>query len=103
MAVLRGNDMALGPITVDYATSDLTAKAGQDYQAVSGTLAFVENETVKTIPIPILRDGLVTNDTSFRVTLSNPTGGATLGTASTTVNILNASRTGTFRTVAPAV
>ena len=101
VTVLRGNDVALGPITVDYATSNLTAKAGQDYQAVSGTLAFEENETVKTITIPILRNGLVTNDTSFRVTLSNPTGGATLGTASTTVNILNAPELGTFRTVAP--
>jgi hypothetical protein len=43
----------------------------------------------------------VTNDTSFRVTLSNPTGGAVLGTASTFVNIMNAPEPGTFRTVAP--
>ena len=55
VTVLRGNDWALGPITVDYATSDLTAKAGQDYQAVSGTLEFQENETVKSLTIPILR------------------------------------------------
>ena len=101
VTVLRGSDVALGPITVDYATSNLTAKAGQDYQAVSGTVAFMENETVKTIPIPILRDGPVTSGTTFRVALSNPTGVATLGTASTTVNILNAPELGTFRTVAP--
>jgi poly(3-hydroxybutyrate) depolymerase len=100
VAVLRGNDMALGPITVDYATSNLTAQAGQDYEAVSGTVAFLENETIKTIPIPILRNGSVTNDRSFKVTLSNPTGGATLGTASTTVNILDASGL-TSRTVTP--
>jgi polyhydroxybutyrate depolymerase len=91
----------LGPITADYATSDLTAKAGQDYQAVSGTLAFEQNETVKTITIPILRDGLVTKNTSFRVILSNPTGGATLGTASTSVSIIDATGLGTYRTVAP--
>ncbi len=102
VGVLRGNDLALGPLTVDYATSNLTAKAGQDYQAGSGTLAFGENETVKTITIPILRDEPVTTDTTFRVTLSNPTGGATLGTASTTVNITNAAELGTFQTVAPA-
>ena len=101
VAVLRGNDMAWGPITVDYTTSNLTARAGQDYEAVSGTLPFMENETIKTIPIPILRNGSVTNNTSFRVTLSNPTGGATLGTASTTVNITSAPELGTFRTVAP--
>jgi len=102
LAVLRGNDLALGPLTVDYATSNLTAQAGQDYQAVSGALAFLENETVKTITIPILRDEPVTRDTTFRVTLSNLTEVATLGTASTTVNILNAPEPGTFLTVAPA-
>ncbi|PYJ83093.1 MAG: hypothetical protein DME22_16630 [Verrucomicrobia bacterium] len=100
VTVLRGNDVALGPITVDYATSNLTATAGQDYQAVSGTLAFNQNETVKAISIPILRDGSVLNNTSFAVTLSNLSGGATLGRASTTVNILDASRL-TSRTVVP--
>ena len=101
LTVLRGNDVALGLITVDYATSNLTAVAGTDYQVVSGTLPFGENETVKTFTIPILRNGLVTNNTTFRVTLSNPTGGATLGTAATTVTIQNANELGTFRTVAP--
>jgi len=101
LIVLRGNDVALGPITVDYATADLTAVAGVDYQAVSNTLAFGQNETMKTIIIPILRDVLVTNDRRFRVTLSNPTGGAALGIASTIVNITNAPEAGTFRPVAP--
>lgn len=100
VAVLRGNDLALGPITVDYATSNLTARAGEDYEAVSGTVTFLENETVKTIAIPIRRHVLNTNNLSFRVTLSNPTGGAMLGTASTTVNILDASGL-TSRPVAP--
>jgi hypothetical protein len=75
VTVLRGNDVALNPFTVDYATSDKTAVAGRDYERVAGTLIFGENETVKTIEIPILRDEAVTNDTSFRVTLSHPTGG----------------------------
>ncbi|PYJ85457.1 MAG: hypothetical protein DME22_09140 [Verrucomicrobia bacterium] len=100
VTVLRGNDVAFGSITLDYATSNLTATAGQDYQAVSGTLAFEQNETVKTIPIPILWNGSVSNNTSFTVTLSNLSGGATLGRASTTVNILDA-RGLTSRTVAP--
>jgi len=87
LTVVRGNDGALGPVTVDYATSDVTAKAGQDYEAVSGTLAFQENETVKTIAIRILPDVTVENTETFRVTLSNATGGAVLGTATTTVAI----------------
>jgi polyhydroxybutyrate depolymerase len=101
VTVLRGNSAALGPITADYATSNLTAKAGRDYQAVSGTLAFGQNETVKTITVPIVRNGSVTNDTSFRVILSNPTGGAALGKTSTSVSIMNAPELGTFRAVAP--
>ncbi len=100
VTVLRGNNVDLGPITIDYATSNLTAMAGQDYEAVSGTLAFNQNETVKTIPIPILRNGSVSNNTSFIVTLSNLSGGATLARASTTVNILDASGL-TSRVVAP--
>lgn len=101
VTVLRGKGVALGPITVDYATSDLFAKAGQDYQAVSGTLAFEQNETVKTITIPILRNGLVTYNTRFGVILSNPTGGATLGRTNTSVSIMKVPELGTFRAVAP--
>lgn len=87
VVVLRGNDWALGPITVDYVTSDVTAEAGEDYQALSGTLEFKENETVKSLSIPIFRDALVEGGQTFQVTLSNPTGGATLGRAMTGVMI----------------
>jgi poly(3-hydroxybutyrate) depolymerase len=93
VTVLRGNDAALGPIAVDYATSDLTATNGLDYQAVSGTLTFRENETVKNLTIPILRGRSGKN---FRVTLSNPTSGVTLGTDTTTVSI-----NGDYAKVAP--
>jgi poly(3-hydroxybutyrate) depolymerase len=87
LTVVRGNDGALGPIAVDYATVDGTAKAGQDYQAVSGTLEFQANETVRSVTIPILRHIVAGGAATFRVTLSNPTGGVTLGTATTTVAI----------------
>jgi polyhydroxybutyrate depolymerase len=87
LPVLRGNDGDLRPFTVDYATRDLTAKAGEDYQAVAGTIEFKENETVKSITIPILPDAVAENTERFQVTLSNPTGGFTLGTATTAVNI----------------
>ena len=96
VTVLRGNDGALGPISVDYATSDLTATNGVDYQAVSDTLTFQENETVKSLSIPLLRPRAAAGTKRFRVTLSNPTGGATLGTSATTVNIV-----GDYFTLAP--
>lgn len=87
LIVLRGDDWDFRPITVDYATSDFTATAGPDYQALSGTLLFEANETIKTLSIPIYRDALVEGNETFGVTLSNPTGGVTQGRMTTTVTI----------------
>jgi uncharacterized delta-60 repeat protein len=77
------------PITVDYATRDDTARAGINYTATNGTLAFAPLETTKTISIPMLDDHLLEGDLAFRVTLSNPTGGALLGLSTATVIIRN--------------
>lgn len=85
LTVLRGNDGALGPVAVAYATADGTARAGQDYQATSGTLQFEANEIVQSLTIALLPAALRTGD--FQVSLSHPTGGATLGRATTTVTI----------------
>lgn len=87
LTVVRGNDAALGPITVDYVTVDGTAQAGRDYQALSGTLEFKQDETLKSLAIPILPGAVPGGRGIFRVTLSNPTGGADVGRASTTVTI----------------
>jgi len=87
LVVLRGNDWDLGPITVDYVTTDLAATAGADYQALSGTLEFQADETIKSLAIPIYRDALVEGAQTFRVTLSSATGGVTLGRTMTTVTI----------------
>ena len=61
-------------VTVDYATSDSTARAGDDYTATSGTLTFAPGETSKTVSIMILNDGVYEPTESFSFTLSNPTG-----------------------------
>ena len=66
-------------VTVDYATSDITAEAGDDYTETSGTLTFAASETVKAIIVPILDDAIYETLERFNVTLSNPTG-ATLPT-----------------------
>ena len=66
-------------VTVDYATSDGSALAGDDYTATSGTLTFATGETVKAIIVPILDDAVYEPTQQFDVTLSNPTG-ATLPT-----------------------
>jgi len=79
---------ALAPITVSFATANGTALAGQDYAAVAGTLTFGVGETTKTIVIPILADNLVEGAETFTVTLSGPTGGATLGQQATVTVVI---------------
>ena len=76
-------DGATGTVTVDYATSSGTATAGSDYTAASGTLTFLQGETSKTFSIPITLDNVFEPDETVNLTLSNPTGGVTLGTPAT--------------------
>ena len=45
-----------GTVTVDYATLDGSAKAGEDYTRTSGTLSFAPGETAKTVSVPVLDD-----------------------------------------------
>ena len=71
-----------GEVSVDYASTDGTATASNDYQVVSGTLVFADGETSKTIDVTILDDGAYESDETFTVALSNAQGGATLGTQS---------------------
>ena len=63
-----------GPVTVDYATSDGTATAGDDYTATSGTLTFAAGETTKTVAVPVLDDAVEDNGETVNFTLSNASG-----------------------------
>jgi Ca2+-binding RTX toxin-like protein len=62
-------------VTVDYAsansTSNTSATAGNDYQAVSGTLTFAPGETVKTVVVDITDDGSSEGAERFNLNLSN--------------------------------
>ncbi|MEZ6127577.1 MAG: Calx-beta domain-containing protein [Planctomycetaceae bacterium] len=60
-----------GGLTVMYGTSDVTANAGTDYTATSGTLTFVGTvgET-QTIQVPIIGETVAELDETFNVTLS---------------------------------
>ena len=54
-------DKAASPgaeVILDYATKDGTATAGEDYEPVSGTLAFAAGETERTVEVPTLDDAL---------------------------------------------
>ena len=83
------------PFTVSYATSDGTAKAGQDYVAVSGVLQFARYQTNATFAVSILDDHQIEGIETVNLVLSNPTAGATLGSRSRAV--LNIVDDGTTR------
>ena len=79
-----------GAVSVAFATANGTATAGSDYTANSGILSFADGQTSSTISVLITDDTLVEFDETFTVTLSNPTGGAALGTTTvSTVTILD--------------
>jgi subtilisin-like proprotein convertase family protein len=59
-------------VRVDFATSDLTATAGADYLAQSGTLVFAPGVTSRTISVPVAGDVLAEPDEAFKIVLNNP-------------------------------
>jgi hypothetical protein len=76
-------------VTIDYASSDLTATAGVDYTATSGTLTFDPGIDTNSIMVPIIGSTDVKPTETFTMTLSNPVGGL-LGTPSSAIGtILN--------------
>jgi len=78
-----------GPVTVHYATSDMTATNPADYTATSGTLSFGDGEVIKTFTIPIVTDALAEAQETLTLTLSAPTGGASLGANATSTLYIN--------------
>ena len=72
-------------VTVDYATSDGTARAGSDYTATSGTLTFPQGSaSSQSIRVPVLDDGAdEEEEETFRLTLSNVRNGVLAGGGST--------------------
>ena len=82
------DEAASGTVTVDYATADGSAEAGDDYTAASGTLSFAAGETSTAISVAIDDDSDNESDETFTVTLSNASG-ADLGTKTATGTIRN--------------
>ncbi len=77
------------PVTVHYAPTGGTAMGGGvDYTLAPGTLTFAPGETVKFIPITIIKDALTEPNKTVVVTLDSPTA-ATLGTSTFTLTIVD--------------
>ncbi|MCI0690403.1 DNRLRE domain-containing protein [candidate division KSB1 bacterium] len=60
-------------VTIDYATVDGTATAGNDYMAGAGTVNFAAGATTQTITVVVIGDEVDEPNETFFVSLSNPT------------------------------
>ena len=82
------NRAAVGAVSVDYATRDGSATAGDDYTETSGTLAFAAGETSRTVQVPVLDDAHDEGEETLTLALSNP--------SPSSVKLADASATGTI-------
>jgi hypothetical protein len=76
------------PVTVRYATSDASAKAGSDYRATSGTVTIPVGSTSATVTVVTLADKVREADERVNVTLRSP-GNATVSDATAIGTIIN--------------
>ena len=78
ISVTRLGD-ASAPVTVDYATSNGTGVSPNDYLTTTGTLNFAAGETFKSFSVALVDDLYAEGNESIKLSLSNPTSGAFLG------------------------
>ena len=80
------------PATVDYITSDDTAKQKSDYTFAAGTLSFAAGETSKTFQVLVTDNAFVDLDRNVTLFLINPNG-VTLSAQSVAVLTINDNET----------
>ena len=78
-----------GEARVNYATSNGTATAGQDYTAVAGTLTFPDGITSQSFNLAITNDLLHEPDETINLTLTSPAGSGSLGAPANAVLTIN--------------
>jgi len=77
---------AAGAVSVTYATVDGTATAPANYTSASGTLQWADGDSSsRTIAVPVGATPALSGNEDFRVVLSNPGGGASLGVLASAV------------------
>lgn len=77
---------AANSFTVNYSTNDLTATAGSDYNAASGTLSWAAGDlSPRELVITIIPDVVVEGNETFRLSLSNIVGAAEFDANATAV------------------
>jgi glucose/arabinose dehydrogenase len=83
------SDPAPAPVTISYATAPQTATAGTDYTTKVGIAKIAAGKTGVDVVVTLRGDATPEPDETFTLTLSSPSGGATLGRATATGTILN--------------
>lgn len=79
-----------GAVSVQYATANGSATAGSDYTAKTGTLSWPDNDdNNKTFTVAITNDTADEANETVLLSLSAPTGGATLGSPSSATLTIN--------------
>lgn len=83
---INGDD---GAVSVQYSASEGTAKPGQDFTAVTGTLSWGNNDdSTKTFTVPILNDTAAESNETVNLSLFSPTGGATVDASRGTATLV---------------
>ncbi|MBP0445325.1 hypothetical protein J8J14_11095 [Roseomonas sp. SSH11] len=76
--------------TVDFATAAGTATEGVDFSALTGTVSFgVGDGLTRTITVPVIGDTVIEADETLTISLSNATGGVSIGDGEATGTIQN--------------
>ena len=73
----------VGPVSVDFITSNATANAGSDYTNVTTKLNFNDGQTSRTVTIPIINDVNPESSESVSLILQHALGNASVGQQST--------------------
>lgn len=80
-------ETATETVTISYETQDITAIAGEDYEATSGTATIAAGSRETTFTVKVFGDVDYENDETFKIKL----------TSSSTADIANSDGTGTIR------
>lgn len=87
IALLRSGGSE-GRVSVTLSSQDVSATAGSDYLGVDSTVTFEHGDVeLKLLQVALLNDSVQEGDETFRVHLSNPTGGVTLSNSTLTATI----------------
>ncbi|HWW00693.1 MAG TPA: Calx-beta domain-containing protein [Candidatus Acidoferrum sp.] len=85
-----------GTVTVQCATTNVTAINGVNYRAITNTLSWDDGDaTPRFVTVPLIHDGLVGSNTTFKAFLYNPT----VNTANSPGTVLAASPTTALVTI----